>query len=189
MTCGSFSKLFQEILRVNRIKSNIIEVIPIKEYGNLEGLILIKNWDFSKKPSFDSKEKEYKWYFSLPQMSMVSTVKAHKAGPDGKTYGDIKDKYGLPGQNVETPSEKAFSNHGIVKVLLPNDLEVQLRGKPYFDPSYGRSYFDENDFEKQVVDGYALPQKDNNGKPLFYEYRVRRSYDGLENIRFHNFGL
>ncbi|RKZ77819.1 MAG: hypothetical protein DRR19_27370, partial [Candidatus Parabeggiatoa sp. nov. 1] len=186
-SCGYMADLFRESLKVNHIDSQIIDATAEAESTdeNAPGLILIKHWALPDDPERQSypNEPEYKWYLHLHEDSMVSAIKTGEVGEDGLTYGDIKNVLnGLPGQHVETPSEKIFGNHGIVKVLLK-----EFQHRPYFDPSYGKTYIDERDFENKAVDGYANPlyKKDKKGKkiPHFYHYKVRRS-EGLNNIHF-----
>jgi hypothetical protein len=179
--CGNFSKLFGEVLRVNNINSHIFEVVPKAESQDfrMQGLMLIKHWNFGKE-SYPNDKKGYKWHFYRYKSSMVSAVKAGEAGDNGTTYGAIQNILdGIPGQNVETPFEKAFGEHGIVKIELD-----ELQQRPYFDPAYGKTYSNEQDFENQAVDGYAKAIYQADGKtPVFYHYTVRRS-KGLNNILF-----
>lgn len=77
----------------------------------------------------------------------------------GPQYGDLVSKNTLAGQNSRPPSEKMFGSHYIVKVLPPDPSQppvVPLDEDQYFDPSYGVTYKNQDDFEDKAVDGYAL---------------------------------
>ncbi|MCU1244461.1 MAG: hypothetical protein JWN02_371, partial [Acidobacteria bacterium] len=66
------------------------------------------------------------------------------------TYGDLVSLPGIPGQNSSTPGRKLFDNHVILRSKINGVVS-----STYFDPSYGRTYLSENDFESKAVDGYA----------------------------------
>ena len=68
--------------------------------------------------------------------------------PSGSMYGDLQSLTTIQGQNSYPPSEKAFGCHYIRK--YQNGTNVV-----YYDPSYGVTYNDTNDFQLKAVDGYA----------------------------------
>jgi hypothetical protein len=66
----------------------------------------------------------------------------------GGVYADVTSLSTLPGQNSAPPSEKIFASHFFVQVSLPSVTP------PYYDPSYGVTYMNAQDFEKKAVAGY-----------------------------------
>jgi len=157
--CGSFALLLMDAFGANGIQSEFV-VVRAKDF--LSGTsFLVNDWGFGAE-SFPE-NAEYKWKLILSEGGggMVPPLPAD-------VYGDMLSLPGIPGQNTVTPSEKAFGSHFIVKVL-----------GSYYDPSYGVTYVDADDFEEKSVAGYF------NRFPgaAFNEYQVRKS-TGLSNISF-----
>lgn len=157
--CGSFARLLMDVYGINGITSNFT-VVDAKTGEQF----LVKNWTFGAR-SFPGTSHEWKLELSEGGFGMVPL-------PTGGVFGDMTSTAGLPGQNTPTPSEKAFARHFIVKTTV-------VSGDQFFDPSYGVTYSDADDFEtKAVIAYYARFVGDPAGT-----YRVRKSA-GLKNIQF-----
>jgi len=169
--CGTFANLFIETLWVNGIASNCIKVSSFSGY---EG-ILINNWEpmIDKHPSPPNKKHKWKFRFSKGA-SMYPPLPFN-------VYGNLGNSIGIAGQNVETPVEKAFDKHFIVKIL---DTYIMMPNLPYYDPSYGLTYQNEEEFDKKVVFGYFSDFAEEEDDPP--EWWVRRSEDRIleKNIFF-----
>jgi hypothetical protein len=72
--------------------------------------------------------------------------------PTSAPYGDFTDIEGIPGQNTDWPSQKAFNYHIFVKYAAG-------AGTNYYDPSYGLTYSNNVDFVKQVVGFYGYQDR------------------------------
>lgn len=98
-----------------------------------ELLMIIKNWD------------------PVPADNTPLHLKLPTGGSDyscsggNVQYGDMTSLAGLPGQNTPTPYIKIFGSHAIAKY-----------GNNYFDPSYGTTYQNEQDFETKAIAGYGV---------------------------------
>jgi hypothetical protein len=136
---------------------------------------MVKNW--STKEKFPEKER-FEFYLTLEGGGEYGMV------PPPKSYGDLVNEVGLPGQNTPTPSEKVFPDHFI------NDLSsvLGLKGDRYYDPSYGVTFKDADDFEREVVYGYAkkITTKEKEEKyPQERRYKVQIvKFPYLRNIKF-----
>ncbi len=137
--CGVFANLFIETLWVNGIASGCVNVFPPPE--NYEGM-LIHNWEplIDKHPNAP---QGYRWKFRFSKgASMFPPILLN-------VYGNLTSVDGLAGQNVAMPIEKAFLDHFIVKIS-----GTQMANLPYYDPSYGITYQDEEEFDREAVFGY-----------------------------------
>jgi hypothetical protein len=104
---------------------------------------LVKDWTFSATPSYPA-DPNYKWKITL--VSEAPQPAGMVPAPTGRQYADLTKSATLSGQNTTPPSEEFFGCHFIVKY---NGV--------YYDPSYGVTYSDANDFENKSVEGYAEP--------------------------------
>ncbi|TGN99813.1 hypothetical protein PN36_33295, partial [Candidatus Thiomargarita nelsonii] len=146
--CGTFANLFIETLWVNGISSRCVNVSPPSENG--EG-ILINNWEppLDENPEAPIEEPWYIWEFEFTgEMSMYPQPEENESGY--LEYGDLESSDGIAGQNVVTPIEKAFTKHFIVEISDP-DVTANLS---YYDPSYGKTYVNEEKFDIDLVLGY-----------------------------------
>jgi hypothetical protein len=159
--CGSWAHLLMDALAVNGIPSRFVTVTPIPGPW-----VLVNNWGFSSSPTYSGNAP---WIYQLILGLENGACCGMVPLPAGSVFGDLTSLSGLPGQNSPTPSEKAFNFHFIVKA--PANLSV---GGPYFDPSYGATYSDECDFERQAVAGYS---EHITGEPDNYLY-VRKPFSG-----------
>jgi len=162
--CGSFAYLLKGVLAVNGINSTFVTA-----YAN-DGLdFLVKDWTYAT-PSF-SPTDIFPWKLvlnpSAPGLDMVPKQ-------PGNVYGDLTSLSTLKGQNTAPPSEKIFFKHFIIKVSLTGVTPS------YYDPSYGGTYTDQDDFENKAVDGYVAPHVPGDASNAF---RIKKSV-GLHNIRF-----
>jgi hypothetical protein len=137
-------------------------------------VFLVKDWTFNQESGAppDPGMADYKWRIVFNQMATDAGDFMVPKQP-GDTYGDLTSLSTLPGQNTAPPSEKVFAAHFIVKVTLAGV------SPSYYDPSYGVTYMDANDFENKALNGYM---KAASGDPSNV-FRVRLSA-GLGNINF-----
>ncbi|MCZ2155442.1 MAG: hypothetical protein LC114_16330, partial [Bryobacterales bacterium] len=183
--CNSFAMLFMAALAMNGIAvskpGEIQSGATVQQTGvcvNDNGWMLVKNWTFDA-----TKQYPYSLVFSSLRGEMLPPP----LGQDVPVYGDLTNEEGKSGQNSSTPrtpplipppvppntpSEKVFIAHYIVRVTMPG-----VAG-PYFDPSYGITYSDEAQFERDAVAGYAVEDTEKvNGL-------IARKPDGTLNISF-----
>lgn len=168
--CRAFALLLMEALRANGIKKiKLVKVhankliSPAELTAGLAHGFLVNEWDFLT-GSFGA---PYQWEFIMnpfpclmvpkselspnnPQIDEDKCIIDFPVEPDGLRYGDLISLNGIPGQNSEKPSQKAFSEHYIVSLKGLSGLD----GGQYYDPSYGKIFVDKLDFEKQAVAGY-----------------------------------
>lgn len=159
--CGAFAEFFQNVLAMNGINSVITVVDPAVDNG-----MLVKSWSYSTTPTFPA-DPSYKWAFITIGFNEMFPP-PNPATPT--VYGDMTSNTGVPGENSQTPSEKAHINHAIV---CAPDTGV------FYDPSYGLTYSGAADFETQALDGYILHFP---GDPTS-QYHVRKS-SGLNMATF-----
>ncbi len=141
-------------------------------FSGYEG-ILINNWEPLIDKHADSPTDEYKWKFRFSQgASMFPPLMFN-------IYGNLANGIGIAGQNTVTPLEKAFLDHFIVKI---SDTQTATAYLPYYDPSYGITYQDEEEFEKKAVFGYFsdFAQDDDPS-----DWWVRRRKEQENNILFN----
>jgi hypothetical protein len=183
--CGLFAQLFRETLWVNNIPAKLVEVTTLEEDTNM----LVQNWRNKTTQFANNATDGYYWRLVLnnPQAMMVLTDQQEASdGSDGSkiyrdidgnyVYGDLKSLPGIPGQNTSTPSQKAFEVHYMVKILLG-----EFANAPYYDPSYGKTFSGERDFENKAIFGYWKRFDDDENFP--HHYRVRKP-TGQTNIQF-----
>jgi hypothetical protein len=163
--CGSWAELLRGSLAVNGIHS---EFVKIEARDGAE--FLVKNWNYGD-PSYPD-DPTFKWKLVFNQAAIDNDDYMVPKQP-GNLYGDLMSFPTLPGQNTAPPSEKAFSAHYIVKVTLAGI------SPSYYDPSYGVTYNDADDFENKAVDGYFR----HFGGDFSNVFRVKKSA-GLRNIIF-----
>jgi len=164
--CGVFANLFIETLWVNGIASKCVNVFPPPD--NREGM-LINNWEplVDENENFPPEEDfpEYIWKFDFTgEASMYPP-------PSDNIYEDLESVDGIAGQNSQTPVEKAFLNHFMVKIS-----DTQTANLPYYDPSYGLTYQNKEEFDEDVVFGY-FSNFASEGEPD--KWWVRRSEDKI----------
>jgi len=174
--CTTFAVLFMEALRVNGIDSHEIRIKGADGTG-----FLVKDWSFSPSPFF-STEPLFKWKLVANQQATDNRDLMIPAQVNG-VYGDLTSLGTVPGQNSVPPSEKAFSSHFIVMVLPPASGQlpaVDPSADQYFDPSYGLTYKNADNFEVKAVDGYwaQFPSDASN------VFRVRKPIANSPNISF-----
>jgi hypothetical protein len=153
--------------------------------------MLVKNWGFAAAPTYPGEAYPYLFRFGDPEgVDMLPPP----GGVGTTAYGDLTNLEGITGQNntrsrpdddpphapANTPSEKVFGKHYIVRISTPGV------GGPYFDPSYGVTYLDAADFERTAVDGYAVldPRTPNDKTRRI----VRRPGGPVVNIAFVDAG-
>ena len=148
---GSFAFLIQFALASNGIGSEFVVVRPILANTATfsEDQMLIKNWTLYGPGTYFG-EVDYNFRFVVNDGDYMV--------PARTSFGDLANNPGVSGQNTETPSEKFFARHFIVKVnALDSGLPFQ-----YFDPSYGLGYMNGLDFQSQSVAGYALSSNETH---------------------------
>ncbi|RKZ70959.1 MAG: hypothetical protein DRR19_32965, partial [Candidatus Parabeggiatoa sp. nov. 1] len=145
--CNAFAELFMEALLVNGIPEDAFRRINIRfpDHDKDDMVMMINNWETkSGKPPRLSNRLILERIFS----SMVP-VPDETDDNNNPVYGDFVSLPGIAGQNTRTPSEKAFHKHWIVKVLFD-----KFQQKPYYDPSYGKTYT-KDDFVENTLYGFA----------------------------------
>jgi hypothetical protein len=158
--CGHFGYLFSEVLKVNKIPHVLFSVEPVNNNGYTH--MLIKEWFYSEVGTYA--DPKAKWQLRLENATMVLK-------PD--SYGDLTSLPGISGQNTPTPSEKVFTNHAIIEIQ-------DIAGDKYFDPSYGQTYENKFDFEKDAVSGYA---REVDFDEYTYLYQVKKP-EGKGELQF-----
>jgi len=151
--CGDFADLFSHVLSVNRIPHSLIGISLIDPSS--AGKMLIKNWEL-KEGVMPEAGKEYPYQLLLFPKDSTDKTKGKMTSPltgeSESEYGDFINLEGIAGQNMKTPSEKVFSSHIIVQI---DPKALPPKWEPYFDPSYGVTYENEEDFAKDAVYGYV----------------------------------
>ncbi|MFO7957127.1 MAG: hypothetical protein R6X33_08485, partial [Candidatus Brocadiia bacterium] len=143
--CDAWTRLFRESLRVNGADVDRVRVLPY-EGEPREFWLVVKEVQFGPHQSFPGTGWPY-------------------------AYDDIdRSPEGIAGQNMATPAEKAFAWHVVTGYIVQDP-----RSETYYDPSYGKTYEDEQDFTDAVIAGW--------GKQFLNEVRYRPGPDG-EKIRF-----
>jgi hypothetical protein len=161
--CGNFGYLFSEVLKVNQIPHVVVAVEPNAVNNNGYTYMLIKEWFYSKVETYAAPKA--KWQLRLENGTMV---------PKLDSYGDLTSLPGISGQNTPTPSEKVFTNHAIIEIQ-------DIAGDKYFDPSYGKTYENKFDFEKDAVSGYA---RGDDFDEYTYLYQVKKP-EGKGEVQFN----
>jgi hypothetical protein len=155
--CGSFAYLLKDALAANGVNSIFTTVSTSN--GNS---FIVKDWDFPPPPPTTNV-----YPYKLTLVREVDWSIGMVPAPPGRVYGDFTKLDTLPGQNTHPPSEEWFLLHFIVKY-----------GQLYYDPSYGATYTDTNDFEAKAVEGY-VDHASHNGLDF-----PTRTAAGLHNIQF-----
>ena len=162
--CGNFGELFSEVLKVNNIPHAEVAVESTATHNSENYLfMMIKKWSCSGEGTY-AQDLKAKWQLRLEKGVMV---------PEQESYGDCQSLPGIAGQNTTTPSEKVFGGHAIIEI--PN-----IAGDKYFDPSYGKTYQNTLEFEKDAIGGYAF---ELGFEAYTYLYQVKLP-EGKGEIRF-----
>jgi hypothetical protein len=142
--CRTFRSLFARALILNGVRTVFYKIDPISIIGRHH--LIIKSWNFVA-PNLDS----YEMKFSTDP----ATVPAGRMFPPmpGQQYGDLSNSPGLPGQNTPTPQAKVFLDHVVLKRA---NGTVPIPGAPFYDPSYGVIYINEQDFLDKAVAAYGV---------------------------------
>lgn len=144
--CGSFARLLMSALAINGIPS---EFTTIQTANG--SLMAVKAWEFGL-PTAESYDYPWSWTPN-PEALANGDYMVPPPVPDPNDYGGLRSLTGIPGQNGQTPSEKVFARHFVVRV----GSSVAPNGKgPCFDPSYGRWYSGPADFAAKAVAGYVV---------------------------------
>jgi hypothetical protein len=167
--CGSFALLLEAALGVNGIpnENSPAGLTPLATFTNVcpadGSLMLVNNWSLDQVPSYSSGSPLYPngalYQYALITGSADYMVQSPFFGYGNSFYGDLTNDQGVSGQGLQsaadpqnTPSEKIFSGHFIVRM----DDSIRNGMGPLFDPSYGVTYAGAADFETHLA-GYALP--------------------------------
>jgi hypothetical protein len=138
--CFAWMRLFLDCLKIHgEPTSRAIQVNAGADEGAF--LMVIKNWTLSQGAP-------------TPSRIQFPTKNPDYSCSEGNTqYGNWISTEGASGQNTITPYVKVFGGHAIAKY-----------GEVYYDPSYGVTYANEQDFEDQAIVGYGLDESnsDNN---------------------------
>ena len=105
---------------------------------------LVKGWTFGE-PSYPGAEYPYFFEMAGNIMDMVPR-------PQNGNYGDLTslsaNSGGAAGQNSDPPSQQVFIAHFLLK-YQGNNITV------YYDPSYGKTYLSNTDFQLSAVAGFG----------------------------------
>ena len=132
--CGAFKQLLGYAWLANGVSAwTNIEVLSPEGSG---GYFLVKHWSFG---ATNDDNPEYPWLltFANGRPDLV---------PTGNVGGTVANTSALPGQNSPVPAANVFNNH-----------QLNLYGTNYFDPSYGKVFLSEADFESNAVAGHGIP--------------------------------
>jgi hypothetical protein len=151
--CGSFAHLLQDALAVNGIPMGYVTITDAINSENF----MIRAWTFL---ASDPTYAPYDWPVTLGLECAMppSCTSGYYPGmvplPANSIFGQVQSTPGIPGQNSDTPSEKIYPNHQILK-----DISGVSGAGPYFDPPYGVTYLNACDpqhgFESKAVAGYT----------------------------------
>lgn len=166
--CGSFARLLMAALSVNNLDSEFVTADP-KATSDAAGF-LVKDWVYAAVGRFNA-APAYKWAILFNLVAIANGDLMVPKQP-GDQYGDLRSLATLRGQNTAPPSEKVFARHFVVKIAFPPLV-------PYYDPSYGVTYMDQNDFENAALDGYYM----QNPTDPANQVRVKKSA-GLQELAF-----
>jgi hypothetical protein len=163
--CYSFANLLHDSLAANGIISTHIALYRLDQPG---AGFTVNNWSLGH-PSFQYISGFPPYIYWLQLVIEPDSSIGMCPPPTGNVYRDLTKLNTLPGQNTAPPCEEAFGSHHVVR-YPPNT------GK-YYDPSYGATYVDDNDFESKSVAGYYLSAP--GGTSVDFEWEPAT---GLNNI-------
>jgi hypothetical protein len=155
--CRSFAELLINSLAINGIPSRKVlfesQNSPSEDLMVRSWAILSSKWPDGV-PSVNSPGPEWKSFQFLLDFNADALAINNKMFPPmlNGIYHDLESLPGLPGQNMETPNEKIFTNHIVVEPQFPAGAPIVFAR--FYDPSYGVVYVDEDDFEDRAIWGY-----------------------------------
>jgi hypothetical protein len=135
-------------------------------------LMVINNWTIGA-PSYQS-ELTWKYRFTLHAGDYMFPALAGY-GDLTNCAGPVPACFGASGQGELTPVEKVFDFHFIVLVPI-------APGNQFYDPSYGKTYSSQADFESYAVTGYAIHFGTDG--PNSGDYHFKPPTPGAANISF-----
>jgi Glucodextranase, domain B/Carboxypeptidase regulatory-like domain len=140
--------LFRDLLILS-LRAHGIDARPVLVQGRLnnageQARMLVKNWSLGPSIAAPSGTIYGTHFYHLEWLPGSTTV--------GAMYGNCRNDFGEPGQNMSTPGSKIFKWHAFVGV-----------GTRYFDPSYGLEYAGPEDFQEKALDGWAFPEPGSPG--------------------------
>lgn len=144
--CITWAMLMYDALRLNGAAPEyILATVEDTDFQRF----LVKDWT----PNAFAGTKEFFFEDDIPDMVPV---------PSGGVYGDFTNQATLKGQNSGNlaPSQKVFGNHQFLKYTPSATAAV------YYDPSYGKTYSSQLDFQQKAVGGLA---KDIGNDPFELE--------------------
>jgi hypothetical protein len=175
--CRTFVDLFANSLDANGIAAERWEITTV------DGTFMfIGNWEFSPDVQPSEDQFPYDVTFDVPTFPGMGRTQT----TPNVWYGEMRSVSGYPGQNSPTPLQKVFKNHVVVS--------RSASGGPYYDPSYGKVYINEEDFESKAVDAYGRPESTSGTDPISGDAAVSREFDVRKapnwwvNIRFERIG-
>jgi hypothetical protein len=157
--CGSFANLLMDAAAANGVAAEWVDIET--DNKTIGTTFIVKDWT-TLSASYTDPNYKYKLTLVAEADGRTGMV----ASGQGTDYGDLRKEPTLHGQNTAPPSEAWFRWHFIVKF-----------GGQYYDPSYGVTYADADDFESKAVWGYVLPVSG-------LDYKVREA-TGLRNMKFN----
>jgi hypothetical protein len=175
--CRTFVDLFSNALDANGVAVERWEITTV------DGTYMfIGEWEFSPDVQPSEDQFPYDVTFDVPAFQGMGRTQT----TPNVWYGEMRSVTGYPGQNSPTPLQKVFRNHVVVS--------RSSSGGPFYDPSYGKVYIHERDFEEKAVDAYGRPESTSGTDPISgdgivsREFDVRRAPLWWVNIRFERIG-
>ena len=174
--CEAWADGLGRSAKIHGVKTRRFWVLPTSRLQSAG--FLVKSWEYGA--PHPRAQGAYKWLLGLT-LKVVNAATG-EAGftmvpiPAGGKYWDLTSKPGLAGQNTETPAEKQFNLHVIVKYE-----------SLYYDPSYGKTYTDEANFEKLALDGYTAVDLREGEVPPKPPVMLVKPVSGNTEIRFDPF--
>jgi transglutaminase-like putative cysteine protease len=131
--CGSWTKLFLDMLKVQGIDQGGDYVLLRSSPGVSSTGFLVKDWSFTGSGTSGLAGFPY---LNIPDTPLIS----------GNTYDfrfkEVSDQTGIPGQGTANPAS-LFNNHQMAKI-----------GGTYYDPSYGMTFSSVTDIDDSAIDGH-----------------------------------
>ena len=138
--CTAWQGLLDAAWRVNGVTA---EKASVTRRGG--GIFLVKEWTTTT---------GFQWPSTPPQFCKFRINDLGCMSDTIPNFGDLSPLPGLKGQNINTPMEKVFTVHNVLK-----------QNGFYYDPSYGCIYTGPADFQNQAVFGFGTNQQDDIFSP------------------------
>jgi hypothetical protein len=143
--CGSFTRLFLDMLKIQGIKqNNNFQLISPKNGANG---FLVNAWKFGAAMSSGNPNYPYLDYVSLGKSFVNAAGNGYSFADTPDVTRAANDPKQIKGQNNADPAS-IFGNH---QVALYTDAAGT---KTYYDPSYGTTFTSLDNFNKMAIAGF-----------------------------------